>query len=249
MACGLLWTLPRSPIGARVALALLSLLVAAGTVLAFGACLRALIDRGFAQGNAGYPELCPGLAAGGCRSCWRSPRARASTSCRGSASGWWATCARDLFAHVASAGAGLVRDQALGRCHEPDLGRRPAHRAGDRLVGVGGAAQHADVHRRHRHADHYQSQARAAWRWPWCRSLWRRSCVFGRKVRALSREAQARMADMVSEGGETLDAVRTVQAFAQEGHRAAKRFGRGHRTGLHRRHPARCPARHHDDAA
>src|ERR1044071_10109751 len=35
----------------RVALALLSLLVAAGTVLAFGACLRALIDRGFAQGR------------------------------------------------------------------------------------------------------------------------------------------------------------------------------------------------------
>jgi ATP-binding cassette subfamily B protein len=32
------------------------------------------------------------------------------------------------------------------------------------------------------------------------------------------------MADMVSEGGETLDAVRTVQAFAQED-RAAKRFG------------------------
>ena len=35
----------------RVALALLSLLVAAGTVLAFGACLRALIDKGFAQGR------------------------------------------------------------------------------------------------------------------------------------------------------------------------------------------------------
>src|SRR5438045_9408538 len=33
----------------RVALALLSLVIAAGTVLAFGACLRALIDRGFAQ--------------------------------------------------------------------------------------------------------------------------------------------------------------------------------------------------------
>jgi ATP-binding cassette subfamily B protein len=48
--------------------------------------------------------------------------------------------------------------------------------------------------------------------------------LFGRKVRALSREAQARMADMVSEGGETLDAVRTVQAFAQEEH-AARRFG------------------------
>src|SRR4029079_14867350 len=44
------------------------------------------------------------------------------------------------------------------------------------------------------------------------------------KVRRLSREAQARMADMVSEGGETLDAVRTVQAFAQE-ERATERFG------------------------
>ena len=48
--------------------------------------------------------------------------------------------------------------------------------------------------------------------------------LFGRKVRALSREAQARMADMVSQGGETLDAVRTVQAFAQED-RVAMRFG------------------------
>src|SRR3979490_1721850 len=37
--------------------------------------------------------------------------------------------------------------------------------------------------------------------------------LFGRKVRALSREAQARMADMVSEGGETLDAARTGQAL------------------------------------
>ena len=35
----------------RTVLASLSLVVAAGTVLAFGACLRALIDRGFAQGR------------------------------------------------------------------------------------------------------------------------------------------------------------------------------------------------------
>jgi len=47
--------------------------------------------------------------------------------------------------------------------------------------------------------------------------------IFGRKVRKLSREAQARVADMVSEGAETLDAVRTVQAFAQED-RAGQRF-------------------------
>jgi ATP-binding cassette subfamily B protein len=49
--------------------------------------------------------------------------------------------------------------------------------------------------------------------------------IFGRKVRRLSRDAQARVADMVSEGGETLDAVRTVQAFAQED-RAGQRFAR-----------------------
>jgi len=48
--------------------------------------------------------------------------------------------------------------------------------------------------------------------------------VFGRRVRALSRESQARMGEMVSEGAETLDAVRTVQAFAQED-RASQRFG------------------------
>src|ERR1700752_3566620 len=40
-----------APDKSRAMLALLSLIVAAGTVLAFGACLRALIDRGFAQGR------------------------------------------------------------------------------------------------------------------------------------------------------------------------------------------------------
>src|SRR5262249_52311677 len=40
-----------APYRGRALLALLSLIVAAGTVLAFGACLRALIDRGFAQGR------------------------------------------------------------------------------------------------------------------------------------------------------------------------------------------------------
>jgi ATP-binding cassette subfamily B protein len=48
-----------------VALALLSLLVAAGTVLAFGACLRALIDRGFAQGRPDVLNYALALAAGG----------------------------------------------------------------------------------------------------------------------------------------------------------------------------------------
>ena len=65
--------------------------------------------------------------------------------------------------------------------------------------------------------------------------------IFGRKVRKLSREAQARVADMVSEGGETLDAVRTVQAFAQE-ERAGQRFARGDRAGLRRRDRRASPS-------
>jgi len=47
--------------------------------------------------------------------------------------------------------------------------------------------------------------------------------IFGRRC-GRSRARPARVADMVSEGGETLDAVRTVQAFAQE-MRAAESFG------------------------
>ena len=48
-----LWPFLR-PYRVRVGLALLALLAAAGTVLAFGAALRGLIDHGFA---AGRPEV------------------------------------------------------------------------------------------------------------------------------------------------------------------------------------------------
>ncbi|MEQ6290206.1 ABC transporter transmembrane domain-containing protein [Vogesella sp. GCM10023246] len=41
--------------------------------------------------------------------------------------------------------------------------------------------------------------------------------VFGRRVRALSRASQDRIADSSAMAGETLNAVQTVQAFAQEG--------------------------------
>ena len=66
--------------------------------------------------------------------------------------------------------------------------------------------------------------------------------IFGRKVRRLSREAQARVADMVSEGGETLDAVRTVQAFAQE-ESAGVRFTRATERGVRGGGRAHQPAR------
>lgn len=48
---------------------------------------------------------------------------------------------------------------------------------------------------------------------------------YGRKVRQLSRESQDRVADVGSYGEETLNAIRTVQAFTHETHDTAK-FGR-----------------------
>jgi len=40
--------------------------------------------------------------------------------------------------------------------------------------------------------------------------------VFGRRVRRLSRESQDRVADISAHGEETLNAIRTVQAFGHE---------------------------------
>ncbi|MGM8062813.1 ABC transporter transmembrane domain-containing protein [Vogesella indigofera] len=46
--------------------------------------------------------------------------------------------------------------------------------------------------------------------------------VFGRRVRALSRSSQDRIADSSAMAGETLNAVQTVQAFAQEAHETVR---------------------------
>ena len=112
-------------------------------------------------GPAGHPELCPGLADRRRRGAGdRLGRALLPGVVAGRARG--GRPAPRPVRPCRAAGTGLVRDQALGRRHEPHLGRRPAHRAGDRLVGLGGAAQFADVRRRRRHAGGHQSQARPA---------------------------------------------------------------------------------------
>ncbi len=145
-------------------LALLSLLVAAGTVLAFGACLRALIDRGFAEGRpdvlnyalASLLAVALVLAiASGARFylvSWLGERVVGDLR-------------RDLFAHVIRLGPAWFE----------------VKRSGDVMSRISADAQ-------------------------------------------LIEQVIGSSADMVSEGGETLDAVRTVQAFAQED-RAAMRFG------------------------
>jgi ATP-binding cassette, subfamily B, bacterial len=210
------------PYRGRVALALLSLLVAAGTVLAFGACLRALIDRGFAQGRpdvlnyalASLLAVAVVLAiASGARFylvSWLGERVVGDLR-------------RDLFAHVVRLGPAwfevkrsgdvMSRISADAQLIEQVIGSSASIALRNTLMCIGGVAMLVIT-----------NPKLALFVLAVVPLVVAPIILFGRKVRALSREAQARMADMVSEGGETLDAVRTVQAFAQED-RAARRFG------------------------
>jgi ATP-binding cassette subfamily B protein len=210
------------PYRGRVALAVLSLLVAAGTVLAFGACLRALIDRGFAQGRpdvlnyalASLLVVAVVLAiASGARFylvSWLGERVVGDLR-------------RDLFAHVIRLGPAwfeikrsgdvMSRISADAQLIEQVIGSSASVALRNMLMCIGGVAMLVIT-----------NPKLALFVLAVVPFVVAPIILFGRKVRALSREAQARMADMVSEGGETLDAVRTVQAFAQED-RAAGRFG------------------------
>ena len=210
------------PYRGRVTLALLSLLVAAGTVLAFGACLRALIDRGFAQGRpdvlnyalASLLAVAFVLAvASGARYylvSWLGERVVG-------------TLRRDLFAHVVRLGPAwfeikrsgdvMSRISSDAQLIEQVIGSSASVALRNTLMCVGGIVMLVVT-----------NPKLALWVLAVVPVVVVPIVLFGRKVRLLSREAQARVADMVSEGGETLDAVRTVQAFAQE-ERAGVRFG------------------------
>ena len=210
------------PHRARVALALLSLVVAAGTVLAFGACLRALIDKGFAQGRpdvlnyalASLLVVAVVLAiASGARFylvSWLGERVVGNLR-------------RDLFAHVVRLGPAwfeikrsgdvMSRISSDAQLIEQVIGSSASVALRNALMCVGGIAMLVIT-----------NPKLALWVLAVVPVVVAPIIIFGRKVRALSREAQARVADMVSEGGETLDAVRTVQAFTQEP-RATRSFG------------------------
>ena len=210
------------PYRVRVALALLSLLVAAGTVLAFGACLRALIDRGFAQGRpdvlnyalASLLVVALVLAiASGARFylvSWLGERVVGSLR-------------KDLFAHVLKLGPAwfeikrsgdvMSRISSDAQLIEQVIGSSASVALRNTLMCIGGIAMLVIT-----------NPKLALLVIAVVPIVVAPIVIFGRKVRALSREAQARIADLVSEGAETLDAVRTVQAFAQEDH-AGERFG------------------------
>ena len=218
---GLLWPYLK-PYRGRVALALLSLLLAAGTVLAFGACLRALIDRGFAQGRpdilnyalASLLAVAVVLAiASGARFylvSWLGERVVGDLR-------------RDLFAHVVRLGPAwfeikrsgdvMSRISADAQLIEQVVGSSASIALRNTLMCVGGIVMLIVTNPKLALLALAVVPLTVA-----------PIVLFGRKVRSLSREAQARMAEMASEGGETLDAVRTVQAFAQE-ERASARFG------------------------
>jgi ATP-binding cassette subfamily B protein len=202
------------PYRGKVALAILSLFVAAGTVLAFGACLRALIDRGFAQGRpdvlnyalASLLAVAFVLAiASGARFylvSWLGERVVGSLR-------------RDLFAHVVRLGPAwfeikrsgdvMSRISSDAQLIEQVIGSSASVALRNTLMCIGGIAMLVITNPK------LALGVLAA-----VPVVVAPIIIFGRKVRRLSREAQARVADMVSEGAETLDAVRTVQAFAQE---------------------------------
>ena len=218
---GLLWPYLK-PYRGKVVLATLSLMVAAGTVLAFGACLRALIDLGFAQGRpdilnyalASLLAVALVLAiASGTRFylvSWLGERVVGDLR-------------KDLFAHVVRLGPAwfeikrsgdvMSRISADAQLIEQVIGSSASVALRNSLMCIGGIVMLIVTNPK------LALMALAVVPLTVAPIV-----LFGRKVRALSREAQARMADMVSEGGETLDAVRTVQAFAQED-RAAQSFG------------------------
>ena len=210
------------PYRGRTILALLSLLVAAGTVLAFGACLRALIDRGFAQGRpdilnyalASLLAVAVVLAiASGERFylvSWLGERVVSDLR-------------RDLFDHVLRLGPAwfeikrsgdvMSRISADAQLIEQVIGSSASVALRNTLMCLGGVVMLVVT-----------NPKLALWTLAVVPLTVVPIVVFGRRVRALSREAQARMGEMMSEGAETLDGVRTVQAFAQED-RAAQRFG------------------------
>lgn len=209
------------PYRGRVVLALLSLVVAAGTVLAFGACLRALIDRGFAQGRpdilnyalASLLVVAIVLAlASGARFylvSWLGERVVGDLR-------------RDLFAHVVRLGPAWFEVKRSGdvmsristdaQLIEQVIGSSASSALRNLLMCLGGVVMLVVT-----------NPKLALWTLAVVPLTVVPIVVFGRQVRVLSREAQARMGDMVSEGAETLDGVRTVQAFGQE-ERAAGRF-------------------------
>ncbi|MCW5747514.1 MAG: ATP-binding cassette domain-containing protein [Alphaproteobacteria bacterium] len=209
------------PYRSRVALAALALLVAASTVLAFGACLRALIDRGFAAGRAdvlnyALASLLVAVAVLALASAarfffvsWLGERVVADLR-------------RDGFAHVlklspawfetARTGDVMSRLTTDTTLIEQVVGTSVSLAVRNTLMFIGGAAMLVITSPR------LTVLALAVVPLAVVPII-----VLGRRVRKLSRLSQERIGDVTAYAGERVDAIRTVQSFGHE-RREAERF-------------------------
>ncbi|TXL78748.1 ATP-binding cassette domain-containing protein [Vineibacter terrae] len=209
------------PYRSRVALALLALFVAAVTVLAFGACLRALIDLGFAAGRSdildyALASLLVAVAVLAAASAgrfyfvsWLGERVVADLR-------------RDGFAHVlklspawfetARTGDVMSRLTTDTTLIEQVVGSSVSVAVRNMLMFIGGTIMLVITSPR------LTVLALAVVPLAVVPII-----VLGRRVRRLSRLSQERIADVTAYAGERVDAIRTVQSFGHE-QREAQHF-------------------------
>ena len=234
----------------QVAATLVALALAAAAVLVFGIGLRYLIDGGFAAGRSGRARpRAQGVADRGRRA--RRPRpSPAPISSPGSASGWSPTCAPRSTRHVTGlspaffeltrTGEVLSRLTSDTAVIQAVVSASLSQALRNLLLLAGGLALLIVTN-------------------PKLTALVLvvvplvvvPIVVIGRRVRRLSRAAQDRIGALGGHAEETLNAIRTVQAFAQEA-RERRRFGGAGRGGVRAPRsatPGRAPAlagvRHH----
>ncbi len=217
-----LWPFIR-PYRRRVALALVALTVAAGATLTIGQALRRLIDKGFATGSADYIDiyfigllgvvLVLALATFGrfYLVSWLGERVIADLR-------------RTIYGHVISLDSTFFETtktgEILSRLNsdtmviEAVVGSSASVALRNLLMFIGGTALLVIT-----------SAKLSALLLLVVPLVLLPILIFGRRVRRLSRSSQDKLADSAAVANETLNAVHTVQAFAQEKGEAARYGG------------------------
>jgi ATP-binding cassette subfamily B protein len=210
------------PYKSRVALALLSLVVAASTVLVFGAGLRWLIDRGFVAGDVGLLDRAlAGLLV-------VITMMAAATFSRAYLVTWLgervaADLRRAVFENVIRLSPGFFETARTGEILsrlstdttlvQTVVGSSASMALRNVLLLIGGTVMMAVT-----------SPKLTGLVFVVVPLVVAPIVLFGRRVRTLSRESQDRLGDAGADIDETLNAVRTVQAFNREA-RDAQRVG------------------------
>ncbi len=209
-----------APYKARVALALVALIVAAGTVLVFGSGLRWLIDHGFATGDLGLLDqalvgmlgvvavLAAATAARAYFVAWLGERVTADLR-------------RAVFDNVVRLSPGFFETARTGEILsrlstdttlvQTVVGSSASMALRNVILFIGGTVMMAVT-----------SPKLTGLAFLVVPLVVAPIILFGRKVRALSRASQDRLGDAGAEIDEVLNAVRTVQAFNREDRDSAR---------------------------